>query len=68
MRTLLESLVEALVSRRVPYDDARRAFEKRYFERALQEAEGSIGGAAEILGVHRNTVTRKVAEYKIKGQ
>ena len=66
LRELLEALVEALVSKGVPYDEARQAFEKRYVERALQEADGSVSGAAEVMGVHRNTVTRKMAEYRIK--
>ena len=66
LRELLEALVEALVTKGVPYDDARRAFEKRYIERALEESEGSVGGAADLMGVHRNTVTRKMAEYRIK--
>jgi DNA-binding NtrC family response regulator len=66
LRELLEALVEALVSKGVPYDEARQAFEKRYVERALQEADGSVSGAAGVMGVHRNTVTRKMAEYRIK--
>lgn len=66
LRELLEALVEALVTRGVPYDEARQAFEKRYIERALEEAEGSVSGAADVMGVHRNTVTRKMAEYRIK--
>ncbi len=66
LRELLEALVEALVSKGVPYDEARQAFEKRYVERALQEADGSVSGAADVMGVHRNTVTRKMAEYRIK--
>ena len=66
LRDLLEALVDGLVSKGVPYDTARQAFEKRFIERALEEAGGSVGGAARAMGIHRNTVTRKMAEYKIR--
>ena len=47
-------------------EDARREFEKVFITRALQRSNGCLGDAAELLGIHRNTVTRKMAEYKIK--
>jgi DNA-binding NtrC family response regulator len=66
MRTLLEALVKELVAKGVCYDDARREFERRFIEHALAKAEGSVSGAAEVMGVHRNTLTRKIAEYQIR--
>jgi DNA-binding NtrC family response regulator len=66
MRTLLEALVKELVAKGVYYDDARREFERRFIEHALDKADGSVSGAAEVMGVHRNTLTRKIAEYKIR--
>ena len=66
MREQLESLVQQMLDRGVRYEDARREFEKVFITRALQRSKGSVGDAAELLGIHRNTVTRKVSEYKIK--
>jgi DNA-binding NtrC family response regulator len=66
MRAQLESLVTELVAKGVYYEDARKEFERRYIEQALHKAEGSISGAAALMGVHRNTLTRKIAEYKVK--
>jgi len=37
-----------------------------FIARALQRAKGSVGEAAELLGLHRNTVARKMTEYRIK--
>ncbi len=68
MRDQLESLVRQMLDRGVRYDDARREFEKVFITRALERATGSVGEAAELLGLHRNTVTRKMAEYKIKSR
>ena len=68
MREQLDSLVQQMLDRGVRYEDARREFEKVFLTRALQRSNGCVGDAAELLGIHRNTVTRKMAEYKIKGR
>ena len=68
MREHLEALVDELVERGVYYDDARREFERRFIEKALRKAGGRLNGAAALMGVHRNTLTRKMAEYKLRGR
>jgi two-component system nitrogen regulation response regulator GlnG len=37
--------------------------EARHIARVLAHVGGQIGAAAEILGIHRNTLTRKIREY-----
>ncbi len=37
-----------------------------FIARALQRPKGNVGDAAELLGLHRNTLARKMAEYRIK--
>ena len=37
--------------------------EARHIARVLQHTGGQIGSAADILGIHRNTLTRKMKEY-----
>jgi len=37
--------------------------EARHIARVLSHTNGQIGAAAEILGIHRNTLTRKMKEY-----
>jgi DNA-binding NtrC family response regulator len=66
VRDQLEKLVQDLLDKGVLYDDARREFEKLFIARALQRSDGSVGNAAELLGMHRNTIARKILEYKIK--
>ena len=66
MRDQLERLVTEMLDKGVQYDDARREFEKLFIARALQRTKGNLGDAAELLGVHRNTIARKMAEYRIK--
>ena len=66
MREKLESLVQEMLDRGVRYDDARQEFEKVFIARALQRSKGSVGEAADLLGIPPNTVARKMAEYRIR--
>ena len=66
MREQLDSLVQQMLDRGVRFDDARREFEKVFITRALQRSRGCVGDAAGLLGIHRNTVARKMSEYRIK--
>jgi DNA-binding NtrC family response regulator len=66
VRESLERLVSEMLDKGVPYEDVRRELEKLSITRALQRTKGSLGEAAELLGLHRNTIGRKIAEYRIK--
>ena len=51
-------------------DDSRplvtlQEMEARYIARTLSHTRGQIGEAARILGVHRNTLARKIKEYSL---
>jgi DNA-binding NtrC family response regulator len=62
----LDRLVEEMVERGVRFDDAVREFEKRFIARVLGKSDGSLTKTAVALGMHRNTLTRKMGVYKIK--
>ncbi len=66
MRDRLETLIQEMLDKGILYDDARREFEKVFIARALQRSKGNVGNAADLLGIHRNTVARKMTEYRIK--
>ena len=66
MRDQLNQLVDEMVSKGIRYDDARQEFERRFISRALARAEGKVGRAAKMIGLHRNTLSRKVTEYRLK--
>jgi DNA-binding NtrC family response regulator len=40
-----------------------KEMEARHIQRALDHTQGQIGEAAQLLGVHRNTLARKIREY-----
>jgi DNA-binding NtrC family response regulator len=62
----LERLVEEMVDLGVQFDDAVKEFEKRFIARMLGQCDGSLTKTADALHMHRNTLTRKMCEYKIK--
>ena len=68
LHRLLDQLVHEMVARGVHYDDAKREFDKRFITTVIDNADGNLCRAADKLGVHRNTLSRKIAELKIKAK
>ncbi len=66
MRELLEQLVSEMVDKGIDFHDAQRIFERHFISRVLQRCDGNLGKAADKLKVHRNTLTRKIQEHRIK--
>jgi DNA-binding NtrC family response regulator len=66
LKEQLERLVDEMVSRGVYFEDARREFEKKFIARALTKSDGNLCQAADLLGIHRNTLSRKIAEYHLR--
>jgi len=65
VRDQLEGLVSQMVERGILFDEAVSEFEKRFIKRVLDRANGNQSRAAEVLGIHRNTLSRKMAQYKL---
>jgi DNA-binding NtrC family response regulator len=66
LRDQLQTLVEELVVRGVSFEDARREFEKAFIARTLSSVDGNLCQAADRLGMHRNTLSRKITEYRLR--
>lgn len=65
MKEQLESLVSLMVERGILFEEAVGEFEKRFIKRVLDRANGNQSRAAQLLGIHRNTLSRKIDEYKL---
>jgi len=63
----LESLVGQMVERGILFDEAVSEFEKKFIKRVLERMNGNQSRAARALGIHRNTLSRKIGQYKIDG-
>ncbi len=66
MRKELDRLIDEMLSNGINYDDARRIIERRFINRALTRTNGNLGRTADLLGMHRNTLSRKLAAYRLK--
>ncbi len=62
MRRELEGLVTQMHSSGTRYDEAVRDFKKQYLREVLLAHRGNQCKAAEELGIHRNTLSRAMAE------
>lgn len=66
LREQLERLIDDMVAKGVRYADAQREFEKRFIQHVLTRTDGNLCKAADALGMHRNTLSRKISEYRLR--
>lgn len=62
MKDQLEALINQMIEHGVGYEDAVGEFEKRFIKKVLEKANGNQSKAAQTLGIHRNTLSRKISE------
>ena len=65
IRQQIDGLVREMVDKGILYEE-RRGRPRPFISVALEEEGGSIGRAAERIGMHRNTLSRKIDESMIK--
>jgi Fis family transcriptional regulator len=65
VRDQLEALVLQMYKSNILYSEAVREFKKRFILTVLEENKGNQCRAARQLGMHRNTLSRTIAELKI---
>ena len=65
MKDQLEALVGQMVDRGIQFDEAINEFEKKFIKRVLDRSRGNQSRAARLLGIHRNTLSRKIDRYKL---
>jgi DNA-binding NtrC family response regulator len=54
-----------MVEKGIRFPEASREFERRFISRVLNDSEGNLSKAADTLGIHRNTLSRKIAEHRL---
>jgi len=62
VRRELDSLVTQMHSSGIRYEDAVREFKRQFLREVLEANRGNQCKAAEELGMHRNTLSRSMAE------
>lgn len=65
MKRELDSLVVQMRAGGITYDEAVREFKRRFLLEVLSHHRGNQCKAAKELGMHRNTLSRTLAELDI---
>lgn len=64
----LEALINQMIEHGVAYEDAVSEFEKRFIRKMLEKTNNNRSKAAQALGIHRNTLSRKIDEFRLDHQ
>ena len=65
MKDQLEALVTQMIEHGVVYEDAVTEFEKKFIKKVLERNNGNQSKAAKTLGIHRNTLSRKIEDLQL---
>ena len=66
MRKRMESLIGEMLDGRILLEEAMGEFEKIYIQTALERNSDHLSKTACALGIHRNTLSKRVADYNDK--
>ena len=64
MRARLEALIDEMLDGQIMLDEAVTEFEKLYIQKALARHKEHLSHTAVSLGIHRNTLSKRVATYR----
>lgn len=64
MKAELESLVDQMITRGILFEEAVKEFEKKFILKVVSRHNNNLSKAADELGIHRNTLSKRVGEYE----
>ena len=64
IRPRLEAVIEDMLDGHILLDEALEEFEKLYIQKAFARNKKRISHTAEALGIHRNTISKRVSSYR----
>ena len=64
MRARLEALIDDMLDGQILLEEAVAEFEKLYIQKALHRNKSHLSKTAAILGIHRNTLSKRVTAYQ----
>ncbi len=68
MKEAFNDLVDVLVNTGFFLEEAVELLESQMIRKTLLRCGGNQSAAAKDLGIHRNTLQRKMVEYKLDGK
>ena len=64
LRNRMENLIEEMLDGQILLNEAMAEFEKIYIQKALSRCDTHLSKTADALGIHRNTLSKRVADYQ----
>lgn len=64
MKTEIETLVDHMISKGILLEEALKEFEKNFILNALNRHDNNLSKAATALGIHRNTLSKRLSQYQ----
>ena len=64
IRPRLEAVIDDMLDGRIMLDEALEEFEKLYIQKAYSRNKKRITLTAAALGIHRNTISKRVNSYR----
>lgn len=65
LRDLMENLIDEMLDGQILLNEAISEFEKLYIQKALSRYGERLSQTADALGIHRNTLSKRVAAYQM---
>jgi len=65
LKERLEILCREMIDKGILYSEAAERFEKCFIAEVMGRNNGNMTRAASVLGIHRNTLSKKIAQHKI---
>ena len=66
LKERLETICVEMIDKGILFSEAVTQFEKCFIAEFLSRKDGNLTRAAEGLGLHRNTLAKKIHFYKIR--
>lgn len=64
LRSRMEALIEEMLDGQIMLNEALSEFEKLYIQKALNRNDEHFSKTADALGIHRNTLSKRVSTYQ----
>jgi len=64
IRNRMEILIEEMLNGQIMLNEAMTEFEKLYIQKALERHGEHLSKTADALGIHRNTLSKRVSNYQ----
>ncbi len=66
LKERLETLCREMIDMGILYSEATDCFEKCFISEVMDRNNSNLIRTAAVLGIHRNTLSKKVARHKIR--